>query len=539
MKRTLIILLALLATLVLPAQNKTGETRFNKAYLELKVLETNPLAKESEQQKIVKELQNIINKYPEQAPKAALFLAEAYSFSVPAQLRDIPKSVDLYEKAAEMLADNPQLQSLAYFNIALAYCNSSFPQQNDSISFEYNLKASELNDAMASNVATFYSLGTGCEINPTLALEYYRRSIDTGQDCFLNYYAVKYFMDKLAADSLDEKAFALYRDYQIHRARTYGTNDQTKLSMLSESAELGYLPAQLLLGTLYMSGQAGNDPSVNTYNAEKWLKLAADQDYLPAIYQLGILYEQVYDNNGQLTQKSCTMAEPYFQKAAKQGFAPAQYRLGIYEQIGRMGASQVDYDDAEFWYQKAAIQGHPEAKQRLNALKNLTASQQKTTSPLTSATQTKKKKKWWQTALKILTTAAQICADVSQKQQALNPNQQSQMQSMGYSSSHGNPYSVLTYTQNASDSASDSASGSASGNNRQKNYTLRNMDWNTYEKHADALSDMYYGIISYDDNSRRSRQQIMREIRQKWDARGIGFSQSSWETWNGACKRTK
>ena len=528
LKRKFLVINLLLFSLLfcgnLKGQTDSGQNSLNKVYMELKALESDPLANEADRDKIVYELSDIMYSYPKQAPTAVLLMAESYSVSVPSQLRNLAKAAELYKKAAENLGDNPQLQALAYYNLALYYCSST-SVQNDSLAFEYNLKAADLDDAIASSVASCYSLGLGCEINPTLAMEYYRRSINVGQDCFMNYYAIKYFIDKLATDSLDEKAFGLYRDYQVQRARSFGSNDQSKLSMLSESAERGYAPAQLLMGTLYMTGEVGNDKATNALTAEKWMNRAIEQEYLPAYYQLGILYEKVYDSNGKLTQKSCTKAEPYFLKAAEKGFAPAQYRLGIYEKLGRMGASEVDYEDAEFWFYKAAAQGHREAEQQLKAVKNLIASKQTPASSVASVSAPKKKKKWWQILLTSLASASQVCADVSQRQQTLNTNQTKKMKAVSYSHSNGSSYN------NSSSSSSNSTSHSA-----QLNYRNRNLEWNVYSQHESALMDMYYGHTSYSDNTRRSRQSSMRSIREKWNARGMGFTKSSWEDWNGICK---
>ena len=65
-----------------------------------------------------------------------------------------------------------------------------------------------------------------------------------------------------------------------------------------------------------------------------------------------------------------------------------------------------------------------------------------------------------------------------------------------------------------------------------------------YDDYEGMLSDMYYGLKTYSDKDRKNYQDKMRDIRQKWEAKGykICFSnggRSKWETWDGKCKYYK
>ena len=502
------------------AQSK-GSKLFYSTQTELKKLESNPQASEADRQRIVDNLKQIIVSDSERAARARLLLAEAYSVQMPLPLRDLDKSTLLYEQAAEALQGDSLWLSFAYANLGHNHLEKG-NAMHDSIAFENYLKAAALNPQQASNVGNCYALGLGCDINPTLSLAYYQQSIEVGQDCFINYYNMQYFLDRLSSDSLDENAFGLYRDYQVDRARHYGLNDQSNISWLEQSAKSGYVPAQCLLGTLYLGGFLGTDKRDNLHQAETWLQQAATQDFVPAIYELGIVQEQLYADGNRLNKKACAMAEPYLKKAAEKGFSEAQYRMGIYEEIGRMNAADVDYDGAEFWYMKAAIQGHQQAKQRLVAVQKLQA--QHKPAPSVTTLVKKKKTKWWKVGLAVLQGIASSAADISQKQRALTSKQRNVMTSV---------------RSNRVQSGTRTSSASSSNARATENYYARNRDWDTYSRHASALMDMYYGHTTYSDSMRRSRQSSMRNLREKWVARGIGFSQSSWETWSGKCKRVR
>ena len=51
---------------------------------------------------------------------------------------------------------------------------------------------------------------------------------------------------------------------------------------------------------------------------------------------------------------------------------------------------------------------------------------------------------------------------------------------------------------------------------------------------------MCYGLLTYDSQQRKDYQEAMRQIREKWEAKGLWiYKQSKWEKWGGACKISK
>jgi TPR repeat protein len=93
-----------------------------------------------------------------------------------------------------------------------------------------------------------------------------------------------------------------------------------------KAAEQEFLPAQRLLGKLYISGEGVPKDFIE---AGKWFKLAAEQGDADAQYNLGVMHE-----NGEGFQENFAEAAKWYQKAAEQGHGDAQYNLGLWYMNG-------------------------------------------------------------------------------------------------------------------------------------------------------------------------------------------------------------
>jgi TPR repeat protein len=131
-------------------------------------------------------------------------------------------------------------------------------------------------------------------------------------------------------------------------------NDLNAVDYIRRSAELGYAPAQVVLGSFY---DTGNRLSQNSGEAVDWYKKAAKQDDRLAAWLLGRLY---YTGFG--IPRDLSAAESWLQKAADQGDPFGQYLLGM----SRL--ERNDYAQAAEWFLKAAMQGLPQAQQQLGEL---------------------------------------------------------------------------------------------------------------------------------------------------------------------------
>jgi hypothetical protein len=132
-----------------------------------------------------------------------------------------------------------------------------------------------------------------------------------------------------------------------------GRDEQGALGYVRHSADLGFPPAEVLLGYFYDTGTIiTRDPG----QAASWYKKAAQQDDPVGGWLLGrlILSSAVpHDLNeaGRWLQKSAGHGDPF-----------GEYLLG------RVKLEREDYPAAANWFRKAALQGLPQAEQQLGQL---------------------------------------------------------------------------------------------------------------------------------------------------------------------------
>ena len=130
-------------------------------------------------------------------------------------------------------------------------------------------------------------------------------------------------------------------------------NTQDALQLLRTSAEMGYVPAQTVVGYFYDTGDiVAREPSM----AAEWYRKAAAQDDPLAEWLLGRLYLA-----GGM-QRDLNQAASVLQKSAQQGNPFAEYLLG------EIRLEQQNYSDAAKSFRDAAEQGLPHAQQELGVL---------------------------------------------------------------------------------------------------------------------------------------------------------------------------
>jgi TPR repeat protein len=124
-------------------------------------------------------------------------------------------------------------------------------------------------------------------------------------------------------------------------------NDLDAIDYFKRSAEIGYLPAQVALGSFYDSGTLlpGSD-----FQAAEWYRKAAEKGDPLAQWLLGRVY---FNGNG--IPQDFAAAEKWLQQSADQGNPFGQYLLGrLY--------SDRDYTKAPPFFLAAAQQGLPQSQ---------------------------------------------------------------------------------------------------------------------------------------------------------------------------------
>ncbi len=120
------------------------------------------------------------------------------------------------------------------------------------------------------------------------------------------------------------------------------------------SAEMGYAPAQVVLGYLY---ETGRFTTADPREAFEWYKKAAQQDDPLAQWLAGrIIY------SGVLPGRDLNQASGFLQSSAEHGNPFGAYLLG------KIKLERQEYSSAAVWFRKAAEQGLPQAQEQLAKL---------------------------------------------------------------------------------------------------------------------------------------------------------------------------
>jgi len=159
-------------------------------------------------------------------------------------------------------------------------------------------------------------------------------------------------LDKAAAVETQGRLVTLMTQEQIAEGRrlssefvpTKGMDEELKL--LQKAREIGNAVDQYNLATFYSQTRIGNEQKNNALGV-KWMTFAAQQDFAPALFQLGA----AYDLRGEPAD-----SEKIFEwnrKAAEQGYSDAQVELSdIYSDIWEKGLKK-DLVQAYKWLKVA------------------------------------------------------------------------------------------------------------------------------------------------------------------------------------------
>ena len=394
--------------------------------------------------------------------------------------------------------------------------------QNLPLALSYYRQAADLEPSFSAGAGECFEFGVACELDPTIALDYYQRGNEGGDDNYAKYFGVDYFVNQIRDGSLDSISFDLFKRAILYRSMKASPDGREDLAWLTQAADRGYVPAMFELGANYMTGYYDTGSlSDNLDVAERWLRRAAESQYIPALHQLGVLYEQSYkDELGHVLPEGFEKALPYYQAAAKAGFPPSQCAMAFYDYNGLAGM-EVNQEAGEVWLQKSANQGYHRAKVLLEQLQRYN-----------------KEQRWIQreefnyrleaTLDKVKASLTPFIEGISNKQASMTDSQQKMMQQCGYSH-NSNSFS------SAASSASDKKQYPSSAD-----LNRRNTEKRIYDDYEDMLMNMYYGHAIYSDRNRLDYQAKMRSIRQNWEGQDMWIgSPSKWETWDGVCKYYK
>jgi TPR repeat protein len=144
-------------------------------------------------------------------------------------------------------------------------------------------------------------------------------------------------------------------EYQLGRALQKEKRYGEALERYRKAADKDYAPAIFNLGLMYANGTG---VAKDEAEAVRWFRRAADKDILFAIYNLGAAYA-----NGRGVAKDHAEAARWYRKAADKDYAPAMFNVALMYANG-IGVAK-DEAEAVRWYRRAAEKDHVPAMNNL------------------------------------------------------------------------------------------------------------------------------------------------------------------------------
>ena len=291
----------------------------------------------------------VIEKNPKETGAAYYYLGEIYARTNSEKVRDYEKAMDCLQKSLHALGPKNKLRSFAHYNIGLLYYQGKGMEQNYDSAFVHFEKAQELNKSLIAGYAEMIEFGLGTNKDPGYALTCYEEGISAGEDFYEKAYALRYVIQHMINNDLNEEA---YKNYQMYIITCSAKNDEKgSLKYLKASSDAGFVPAMCSYASYLRQGELVEK---NLEEAVRLCKVASDAGYLPAMFNYVYTY-QLFDN-------SITLEEEFklYKKSADLGFPLSQTTVGAYYYNG--WGVKANIEEAYKWNFIAAKQGEKNAK---------------------------------------------------------------------------------------------------------------------------------------------------------------------------------
>ena len=291
----------------------------------------------------------VIEKNPKETGAAYYYLGEIYARTNSEKVRDYEKAMDCLQKSLHALGPKNKLRSFAHYNIGLLYYQGKGMEQNYDSAFVHFEKAQELNKSLIAGYAEMIEFGLGTNKDPGYALTCYEEGISAGEDLYEKAYALRYVIQHMINNDLNEEA---YKNYQMYIITCSAQDDEKgSLKYLKASSDAGFVPAMCSYAFYLRQGELVEK---NLEEAVRLYKVASDAGYLPAMFNYVYTYN-LFDN-------SITLEEQFklYKKSADLGFPLSQTTVGAYYYNG--WGVKANIEEAYKWNFIAAKQGENQAK---------------------------------------------------------------------------------------------------------------------------------------------------------------------------------
>ncbi len=302
----------------------------------------------------VSSLNNIIKNNPDEAGVCYMYLAEMYGVNLTENKENHETYFNYLKNAESYLSQVDKFNDLKYYvkyNIGLCYYNAYYVDKDYVKAKSYFEEAVTHNKQYGLALAVIYQYGYGVDVDYKKAIILYRDALIAGNQSvsWINLYDFIYMVDQMYLNSFNKDAF----DYYIKACQVLDYGKEC-INYLKKSAEMGYAPAMSVLGSYFYSQP---NSEITKEIAENWIRKAAEQEFVPAICNLGVLITKKIEN----LSKKDTNYSKYFNegkdlllKSADAGMPYAQYTIGEWHYFGVEDYVKIDLREACYYFSLAA-----------------------------------------------------------------------------------------------------------------------------------------------------------------------------------------
>jgi len=243
-------------------------------------------------------------------------------------------------------------------------------ERDDELSLKWFLRAADQGNAEAQvQAGIMYKFGTGTEADGVKAAQWFRAAADQGYadaQCELalcydegcgvlrnGYEAVKWMTE--AMRNGDAQAHTWLGFWTFYGENGLMADEKKGISYYREAAELGQMQARYYLGDCYLNGTG---VARNEKTAVHWFKPAAAEGNAGAQVRLATCYLKGIGG----LEPDEKMFLKWMRKAAEQNDLEALYELGMHYK------SKRKFNNATKWLKLALEREHPKAQKALNAI---------------------------------------------------------------------------------------------------------------------------------------------------------------------------
>lgn len=304
---------------------------------------------DKEMNKALEAYNNVIAKKPDETAAANWFMAETME-----NIKAWDEHYEWLKKTEESLTPNDRFYGiLTHSRLGWSHYLGRGCEINEELTVYHFHKAYEYDPVRGSwDNAHIYLLGINdSQPDFIMALTLFSHATHTTLR-WPEVYAIEYYLNGIADNTVTEEAWNNYIQGYLMFCIKSSVNEA--IIYLNKSAEAGFLPANKLLGDIYLGSQ-------QVQTAIDVIRPAAEANYPPAVHQLGYYIETT--TWGKLGQwKEMEQVASLYLKGAELGFPASQNTAGYMYLNGYGHVIQRNPSEAVRWFETAIISGEPSAR---------------------------------------------------------------------------------------------------------------------------------------------------------------------------------